>query len=176
MNTIQDTPLLENDQCEALIELMRAELQEYGALLNLLDDQQEAIRRRSAPQALITVSEKVASQFEVTMALFVQREKLVKQSMAETGLDQPYSIRRLIEFFPKNTQGLIKALVDEVTGLVTKVHNRARQNQLMSLKFKEVTEELIEALSGKKKTKVYGPTGGGEIKVAIGSGYMNATA
>jgi flagellar biosynthesis/type III secretory pathway chaperone len=143
---------------ELLIELLRSELEEYGGLLALLEDQQAAIVAR-APDRVLEINTAINDQMRM-----IQMRREAREDFAEnlaTKLDQvPTStIRELIRFFRKPIQPLIEALIMEINNLVTRARRRAQQNQMLLARSIEVLQEVLHQLNPETMHKVYGADG-----------------
>ena len=107
---------------EQIIQALRSELEEYGAVLNLLDDQQAAILegRRGA---VCEIDQAIAAELETVSAC----ESLVSTLMPAAGeKETPWPPPAL---FPQPMRPLVAALAGEIDHLLTRVCHRIQQNQ-----------------------------------------------
>jgi hypothetical protein len=119
--------LLDRHACEPALAAMRAELEEYGALLNLLDRQQTAILDR-AWTALETVDHMIAAQQQVLRARRLQRGKAVA---ALTPSQPPRNLAQLAELIPPAMRPLAEALSGEAARLKKVTARRVQHNERM---------------------------------------------
>lgn len=149
---------------EALVEALREEMQEYGALLNLFDEQQTAILQR-LPDVVLTVDGSIHAQLRETRSRRSRREGLVRDTASAMGHAPESSLKTLIECFPENVRPLLKALIEEVNRLITKVKRRAGQNQMLLARSIEVSQEILRRLNPENLTQRY--TQNGKLKIGI---------
>lgn len=126
--------LLDRAACEPAIAAMRAELEEYGALLNLLDRQQTAILDR-AWEALQTVDHMIAAQQQVLRARRLQRGKAVA---ALTPSEPPRNFSQLLELIPPAMRPLAEALTVEASRLKKLTARRLQHNERMLARARSV--------------------------------------
>jgi len=143
---------------ELVIEVLRAEMEEYGGLLALLEDQQSAIIDRAADRVL-EINMSINDQMRMIHMRREAREGLV--TSVATRLNQPANsmLRELVRFFRKPIQPLIEALIDEINSLVTRARRRAQQNQMLLARSIEVMQEVLHRLNPETMHKVYGADG-----------------
>jgi hypothetical protein len=123
----QRPALLDRAACEPALAAMRAELEEYGALLNLLDRQQTAILDR-AWETLQTVDRMIAAQQQVLRARRLQRGKAVA---ALTPAEPPRTFAQLLELIPPAMRPLAEALTGEASRLKKLTARRLQHNERM---------------------------------------------
>ena len=150
---------------EQIIDALRAELQEYGGLLNLFDQQQDAILHRK-PDAITEIDVTVEAQLATLRARRTNRERLVSAMVPNASLLQ------MILHFPQAMRPLVEALATEVNRLIVQVRRRARQNQMLLARTIEVTQELCEKLQPGTVTRTYAQDGKMKVKAAAGAGRL----
>ncbi|MBT5690101.1 MAG: hypothetical protein HOI65_03200, partial [Opitutae bacterium] len=77
---------LDQTSFEELTSILRRELEEYGALLTVLIEQQEKIMNRD-PDALFEINEKVEEQMETNQGLLNRRQRLIASLAEELGAE-----------------------------------------------------------------------------------------
>jgi len=159
------------DPQEQVIHALRAELEEYGALLNLFDAQQNAILARD-PDAVLAADENIAAQLLTTRARRKQREALVAALAAFGECPPQSSLSELTPLFREPMRPLVQALIAEVNRLITHARRRAQQNQMLLARTIEVTQELLTRLNPGTVTRTYSPQGRMKIKASPGSGRL----
>jgi len=154
---------------EQIIEALRAEMQEYGGLLNLFDQQQNAILSRN-PDGVADMEQTIEAQLATVRARRLHRENLV---FALTPDADPHpTLLQSILLFPQAMRPLIEALASEVNRLIGRVRRRAQQNQMLLARTIELTQELCEKLKPGAVTRTYAPNGRMKIKAAAGPGRL----
>ncbi len=150
---------------DQITEALRSELQEYGGLLNLFDEQQDAILNRKA-DAITEIEPAIEAQLAILRTRRSRRESLVAALVPDATLFQT------ILHFPQPMRPLVEALATEVNRLIAKVRRRAQQNQMLLARTIEVTQELCEKLQPGTVTRTYSPSGKMKIKAAASAGRL----
>src|SRR4051812_34973297 len=119
--------LLDHSACEPAIAAMRAELEEYGALLNLLDRQQTAILDR-AWGALEIADHMIAAQQQVLRARRAQRGKTLAALTPSLPLR---TLAQLSQIIPPAMRPLAEALTAEAARLKKITTRRIQHNERM---------------------------------------------
>jgi hypothetical protein len=125
---------LDRAACEPALAAMRAELEEYGAVLNLLDRQQTAIVDRAWP-ALETVDHMLAAQQQVLRARRLQRGKAVA---ALTPSQPPRNLAQLAQIIPPAMRPLAEALTAEAARLKKFTARRVEYNARLLARARQV--------------------------------------
>lgn len=152
-----------NNAWESIAHSLREELQEYGGLLGLFEEQQNALFRRDANGVLATVGA-IEAQARSATVKRQRREQLVSdfaRSHAKSG-DSP--LRSLLGFFPESVKPMMEALIDEVNRLIHRTRKHARQNATLLQRTIELHQEALRALRPELFTKTYSPRG--QVSVA----------
>jgi flagellar biosynthesis/type III secretory pathway chaperone len=156
---------------EQFIDSLRAELQEYGELLQLFDEQQNAILARD-PDTVLLTDQRVEAQLQLVRANCKERESLASQLAASAHPPVNTSLMELLPLFRPPMRPLVEALALEVNQLITRARRRAQQNRTLLSRSIEVTQELLEKLSPASVTRTYSAYGRIKIKPAAGGGRL----
>jgi len=151
--------LYDSEQWESLVDTLRLELQEYGGLINMLDEQQRGILGRDADN-LLGANLAIEAQIQATNELRSNRESMVSKLAVVASQDQDSRLSDLVRFFPESARPLVSALIEDCHALVEKIRRRARQNQMLLTRATELTEEVLQALRPQAFTKTYDLRGG----------------
>ena len=162
-----DTTNDSTDLQDALIAALRRELAEYGALLNLLALQQDAVLDRK-PDAVLKISTEIEDQIETMKERRKKREALGSEIALISGLQKTATLLALTPHFRPVLRPLIEALVDEVNRLITQTKRRAQQNQTLLARSVELAEELMARLNPRALSKTYSERGKVNIQLAAG--------
>lgn len=151
---------------EELAAALRDELEEYGEMLALLAEQQEAIFARKVEE----VSE-IDEQIEgvaATIGLRRQRreEKFCQAALAyDAPQDRP--LKDILPSFPESQRPLFTALIDEINDLLEVTRRKARQNQILLGRILETAREVLQSFSPEPSSAGYDsrgrPAGAGGI-------------
>lgn len=143
---------------EFITECLRNELQEYGALLGLFEDQQANLLRRDA-DAVLALAGALEEQVRRAHEVREHRELAVRRFALSISESPESSLRQLIHHFPAEVHPLIIALIDEINHLIHRVRRGARQNQVMLARTVEAHEEALRLLRPDSFNKTYSPSG-----------------
>jgi flagellar biosynthesis/type III secretory pathway chaperone len=143
---------------ELLVELLRSELEEYGGLLALLEDQQDAIIARS-PDRVLEINTLINDQMRMIHMRREAREQFVCRLANRLNQNTNSTLRELLRFFRQPIQPLLEALIKEINNLVTRARRRAQQNQMLLARSIEVMQEVLQRLNPETMHKVYGADG-----------------
>src|SRR5690242_10720156 len=95
-----------------LIAALRAELQEYGEMLGLLDRQQQMVMERLASEVFQSIA-LIQTQGIAVRDARAHRVECSRVVAAEVGVDEDSNLTALIAKLPADYRPLVKALVDE---------------------------------------------------------------
>ncbi|MBI5799644.1 MAG: flagellar protein FlgN [Verrucomicrobia bacterium] len=146
------------DALQHLIDALRDELQQYGGMLALLDQQQEQVCARVTDDLLPTVMN-LQEQGSVMQGARRLREEC-RTALARTfGLRDEAPFMELIPRLPASFRPLVQALVDENNDLLRRVQQRARQNHILLSRSVELMQSLIGSLVPQTRPLTYGHAG-----------------
>lgn len=144
---------------EVLIDILRLELQEYGALRNFLDQQHNCILNREIEE-LICVNRAIHNQIAANNNLRKEREAAALKLAEGTGLGEAdITLRQLIAEVPLAPQQLLQSLVDELLRLTQRIDQKVAHNQILLSRASEITEQILRALVPTRVTKTYDKRG-----------------
>jgi flagellar biosynthesis/type III secretory pathway chaperone len=148
-----------NISWEFITECLRNELQEYGALLALFEEQQANLLRRDADQvAALAIA--IEEQARATHNGRERREQCVQAFALDRGQPPNTSLRLMLPHFPAEVQPLLSALIDEINHLIHRIRRDARQNQMLLARTVEAHEEAMRTLMPNSfKTRTYSRRG-----------------
>lgn len=141
-----------------LIESLREELQQYGEMLALLEQQQSAVIQRKTGDLLQNVAA-VNTQVSVIAAQRREREQRQRFVSQELGLGEGANFGAIVPQLPEDYRPLVQALVQENNELLTRVQQRTRQNHLLLSHAVELTQQLIDAIFPRGRPKLYDQMG-----------------
>jgi len=162
-------------QWEELLQLLRDELQEYGGLVGLLNDQQAMILSRN-PDALIQVNQSVQEQMEASQGLLSKRQGLVSQLASNCGEDREATLSELLPFFPAVTRPMFESIVEEINALIGNVRHKLDQNRRLLSRLTEVTDGILTALNPQLRTKTYDRDGGVSMTADVRGSTLSESA
>jgi len=117
---------------ELVAQCLREEVQEYGGLLRLFEEQQECVFNRD-PDRLLQLIETIREATAQAEEVRHRREKCVTSFATGLGRAADATLRSLLPAIDDEARPLLQALVDEVNRLIHRVRHITRQNhQLLS--------------------------------------------
>ena len=142
-----------------LIQTLRDELQQYGEMLALLDQQQEFVVSRAADEMLQT-SSAIQAQTVTVHAARDRREECRRELAVTLGLQADAPFAKIIPELPLDYRPLVSALVDENNTLLVRIQQRARQNHLLLSRSVALMQRFMESLMPALRSTVYNGNGG----------------
>lgn len=149
---------LTEHQCEPLLAALRLELQEYGALFNLLSEHQQCIISRESKR-ILELNEFIDKQLLSSNNARKEREKIIKALLDHLEMDEKTPLATVVSFFPAKIQSLLKAVIEEVVSSITKNQYLAQQNQILIKRAFEITEQILNKLNVCYTIKMYNRKG-----------------
>ncbi len=146
------------DALQRLIEALRDELQQYGEMLALLDQQQEQVCARVADELTATVLH-IQEHGTVIQGARRHREECRTVVARSFGLRDETPFAELLPFLPPPVRPLVLALVEENNDLLRRVQHRARQNHFLLSRSVELMQSLIGSLVPQSRPLTYGHAG-----------------
>jgi len=134
-------------QLQNLITALRDELQQYGEMLALLEQQQEADNLRAADDLLLSISIVNAQSLKIQHAR-QHRQTQLTELAAALDCSATGSFATLVPQIPEEYRPLLSALVQENNELLVRVRQRARQNQILFRRSMETLQRFLDALNG----------------------------
>jgi len=155
-----------------LIEALRDEVQEYGGLLSLFDEQQTAILERK-PTVVLSIQDSIKGQLETINGCRKRREQIAREFAVSLGQEPEITVRQLIDYCEEVVRPLLHALIYEVNQLITKTRRRGQQNQMLLARSIEVSQQILQRLNPGALTKTYSRRGRINIsRWGVGSTYL----
>jgi hypothetical protein len=149
---------MKTDIFEDMAGALRAELQEYGGMLGLLDEQQKAILR-GEPQAFVDLGAALHEQISLLGAHRSTREKTVRTFGQSVKQPESATLSELLPYMPAPSAGMIKALIEEINALIDRTQRRLRQNHLLLARCVSGAQQAVARASGSEMVSAYGPAG-----------------
>ena len=156
-----------NAPFQNLVTALREELEQYGAMLALLDRQQELIIQRASGELLDNVA---STNAQVSVIQVAQRVRTHQQGEVAQHLQLPAtaSFTDLAQRLPESFGVLIGALVAENNQCLMRIQRRARQNHLLLSRSVEMMQRLLGTLLATTQTTLY--QGDGKLATAVTAG------
>lgn len=148
----------------SLIEYLRYELEEYGEMLALLDQQQESVLARAAEEVTRTVT---ATNDQMAQIQAARGRRLDCQQEIAQSLGKPAEAEfaTLVPLLPQQYRVAVGTLVRQNNELLVRVQQRARQNHLLLGRALQLMQQFINVLIPATGPAVY--NGGGELRPSV---------
>jgi len=157
-----------NNNWETLVDCLRNEMQEYGALLALFDGQQENILQRD-PEKILTTTSAIEEQARRLNEVRQVREEQAFAFASAHGRPAGTTLRELATLAAAEVRPLLEALIGEINHLIHRSRRKAEQNQRLLARAIEVQQEILQALRPGSFNKTYSPRG----RVALSTPSFN---
>lgn len=141
-----------------IIDALRAEMAEYGGLLDLFQQQQESVLRHD-PEGFLTLNESVESTLTTIGQRRSERENLVRETAASLGLNADEPLTTVIPHAPSELQPLLTALVREINDLLQRTQRRCRQNHLLLGHCLDLARQMVAVTNPQSHTGAYNARG-----------------
>lgn len=132
---------------QKLIEALRNELQQYGEMLALLDQQQQLIRSCGADDIQRSI-ETISAQSGAIQAARQSREALQQEIARSVSQAEQSTFAELLPLLPPPYQPLVSALIRENNELLQRVRQSAQKNQAMLRQSLDYMQRFVSALAG----------------------------
>ena len=134
-----------NDSSQELVEALRDELRQYGALMGLLDQQQTFIIERRT-QDLLQAIDAVNAQAITVEAARSTRELCRRRLAVGLGFSDEAPFTSMLPRLSAAGRTMVQALINENNLVLNRIHQRARQNQLLLRRALELMQQFTERL------------------------------
>ena len=145
-----------------LVGALREELQHYGEMLALLDQQQESAVGRLAEE-MFAATTAIQNQSVSMQGIRRDRERAQRSLACALGVVETSTFVELIPLLPADYRPLVRSLVDENNSLLQQVQQRARQNHLLLSRSVELMQRFLAMLLPARGTQVYNEHGNREL-------------
>ncbi|MEA3213590.1 MAG: hypothetical protein QOE70_6647 [Chthoniobacter sp.] len=146
------------DIFDEMTRALRVELQEYGGLLELLEDQQNSILR-GEPDAFLELGSAVYEQVNLLGAHRACREKTVQSFARDCAQPENATLAELLPHMLASAAGMIEALISEINTLISRTQRRLRQNHLLLARCVSAAQQTVVIAGGGEMVSTYGRAG-----------------
>ena len=150
-----------SDDTRTLIDALRDELQEYGALIQHVKDQQRCLVRRQ-PEQVLALSQTIETQM---LAVGHARERHLEaiRVLVDRGANAtqppPIVLAELLPYVHASVAPMVSALIQEISRLVAQAGRLMHQNQMLLARALESTLAALQAVRPGDVQKTYSPEG-----------------
>ena len=154
-----------NSDWQQLVEALRAELQEYGAVRSILDEQQKAIFTRDGDK-VSELAFALNKQIDISARFRRERETLMRQIAEENAMPLHTPLAQMRSIFPEAAQPLLQALSREIIEMLNVLRRRSRQNQTLLARTCDIMEKTLQLMRPGSFVKTYSARGGVSMHVS----------
>ncbi len=149
---------------ESLADSLRQEVQEYGGLLRLFEEQQTCIFRRDADRLLQLVEaiDRAAAEAETARR---KREDCARHFAVGCGRDATATLRSLLPLVEEAVRPLLEALISEVNVLIHRLRRMAHQNHLLLAHAVDLQQSMLREFYPGVFTQTY--SSGGRVAIGV---------
>jgi hypothetical protein len=130
---------------EDIANCLRAELADYGGLLNLFQEQQRTRLARD-PEAMLRFATRIEAQAQLIALSRRRREQAVAAFAGENGRPLTASLRTMLPLIEADARPLLQALSTEVNLLLHRVRRASRQSHTQLARAVEVLHHTLQHL------------------------------
>jgi flagellar biosynthesis/type III secretory pathway chaperone len=141
-----------------IADCLRQEVAEYGALLNLFEEQQKQLFAHNS-DAVLRLSGEIETQVRVLHESRRRREELVAGFAAQHGEPVSATLRSLFPLFAAEVRPLIAALIGEVNVLIHRVRRASRHNHILLARAVDIHQQLLRQILPDSFTQRYASSG-----------------
>jgi hypothetical protein len=130
---------------EMIVQCLRAELADYGGLLNLFEEQ----RRRSGgrdSETVLDLATRIEAQARLVAQSRARREQAVAAFAGEKGRPAGVPLRAMLSLIEPDARPLLKALITEVNILLHRVRRASRRAHTLLSRAAQVHLETLQHL------------------------------
>jgi flagellar biosynthesis/type III secretory pathway chaperone len=143
---------------QELADSLRAEVAEYGRLLQIFEEQQVCLMKREAA-GVLRITNEIDAQVKVVAQSRRSREAMTRDFARDQGLPETSTVHSLLPVVPVEARPLMEALVEELERLVKRVRRISRHNRLFLIRTIETHQELLRRIRPGSFTKMYSSAG-----------------
>jgi hypothetical protein len=137
---------------------LRQEVVEYGGLLHLFGQQEQALYGRDA-DGVLRLSSAIEQQVLSLHDFRLRREEAVAAFATAHGSPANATLRSLLPHFAPEVRPLIEALLNEVNVLIHRVRRISRHNHTLLARAVDTHQQTLRALRPGDFTQTYAPNG-----------------
>lgn len=132
-----------DEQWDSLAGLLRQEIEGYGRLFGLLEEQRASFLGHDL-EGIIQTNGAMEEQTEHLEGVRRERESLVTGIWQRSGGSGPEAtVKALIAFCPDETGPLFQELLNEVNRLIGQSRQRLEQNQMLMRRYREIGQKFL---------------------------------
>jgi flagellar biosynthesis/type III secretory pathway chaperone len=143
---------------QQVIDALRAELNEYGGLLHLFQQQQQFVLHHN-PEGFLALTNGVEEQIQRSAEKRIERERLVRETALLAGVDPESPLTALLPYCPEQFRPLLSALIEEINDLLHRTQRRLRQNHMLLGQSLELARQMVGMSKPEVATNTYNARG-----------------
>jgi hypothetical protein len=128
-----------------IAQCLRAELADYGGLLNLFEEQHRRLTDHN-PENVLSFATRIEAQARVVAQSRARREQAVSTFAGANGRPTTASLRTMLLLIEPDARPLLKALITEVNTLLHRVRRASRHSHTLLSRAVEAHRETLQHL------------------------------
>ncbi|MDR1254902.1 MAG: hypothetical protein LBJ78_02610 [Puniceicoccales bacterium] len=129
----------------------RKEIEEYGALLNLIYEQQNCLMKHN-PISLLQATSKIEAQLPANHSATANRSAFVQQLAEENG-KEALMLNEIPKYVPENLKTLFEALVEEVIALRYRIKAKTQMQQKLLGQAQFINSSVLQQILPNAQTR-----------------------
>jgi hypothetical protein len=130
---------------EHIAQCLRAELADYGGLLNLFEEQRRSCTGRD-PEIMLRFATRIEAQAQLIAESRRRRDQAVAAFAGENGHPATASLRTMLPLIEADARPLLRALITEVNRLLHRVRRASRHSHNQLTRAVEVLHDTLQHL------------------------------
>lgn len=164
-----------NQDWNSVADRLRQEVVEYGGLLHLFGQQEQALLARDA-DGVLRISSGIEQQVLALHDFRRRREEAVAAFATARGCPATGTLRSLLPHFAPEVRPLIEALLNEVNVLIHRVRRISRHNHTLLARAVDTHQQTLRALRPGDFTQTYAPNGRSSISTVRPAPVLQAAS
>jgi flagellar biosynthesis/type III secretory pathway chaperone len=156
-----------------IADCLRAELSEYGSLLQLFEQQQQLLFSRNA-DGVLRLSGEIEAQVNRLHDCRARREQAAMEFAVSHGHPPGATLRSMLPSVPADARPLVEALINEVNHLIHRTRRITRHNHALLARAVETHQEFLRIVRPDAFTHTYAANG--RMSPALRAGPVLQTA
>ena len=143
---------------QQVITALQNELQEYGGLLHLFQQQQQFVLHHDT-EGFLSLIEGVEEQIRRSTEKRIERENLVRETALQAGVAPESTLAALLPYCPEQFRPLLAALIEEINDLLQRTRRRLRQNHMLLGQCLDLARQMVGLSKPEVATNTYNARG-----------------
>ncbi len=167
--------VLNESDWKTLANAFRTEIQEYGGLLQLIEQQQQAILKNEV-DGFSLINAGIENQMNIASSGRMNRHKLYNQILDTMNLDLECSFEEFLNHLPVAPRSMFEAFREEGQNMLKRIQRYTRQNKMLLSRASQMSQDILTLLQPGTTSRTYGANGQMAFKMASGARQVRTIA